>query len=159
MIVLAIDPGNIQSAYVLWDGVNILNKGIAGNEEVRRVVRENAALGFPPTLAIEQIKSYGMSVGESIFETCVWTGRFMQTWIDQDNEKNLVRIPRTQVKVHLCQSARAKDGNVRQALIDRFGAPGTKKSQGVTYGVSKDIWAALAVAVCAHDRLTAGMAA
>ena len=59
-----------------------------------------------------------------------------------------------QIKVHLCESARAKDGNVRQALIDRIGAQGTKKKPGPTYGVSKDVWAALAVAVCAHDTLS-----
>lgn len=41
---------------------------------------------------------------------------------------------------------------MRQALIDRFGAPSTKKAPGLLYGVSSHMWAALALAVCAHDR-------
>ena len=154
MTILAIDPGNVQSAYVMWDGARIHAKGIDANERVRELIYEAAIRLCPPTLAIEQIKSYGMAVGESIFETCVWTGRFMQTWIAELGEENLVRIPRQQIKVHLCQSARAKDGNVRQALIDRIGAQGKKSKPGPTYGVSKDVWAALAVAVCAHDTLS-----
>ena len=42
---------------------------------------------------------------------------------------------------------RAKDGNVRQALIDLIGEQGTKKNKGPTYGISSHSWAALAVAV------------
>lgn len=156
MTVLAIDPGNIQSAFVLWDGEHILDKGDLPNEEIRLIIKRSGNLICPPVLAIEQIKSYGMSVGESIFETCVWTGRFMQTWIDA-GENDLVRIPRLEVKVHLCKSARANDGNVRQALIDRIGEPGRKKAPGPTYGCSGDIWAALAVGVTVHDRITVGV--
>jgi hypothetical protein len=48
---------------------------------------------------------------------------------------------------------RAKDQNIRQALIDRLGPPGTKKNPGPTYGVTSHMWSALAVAVTAHDKL------
>ncbi|MBV8782506.1 MAG: hypothetical protein JO353_14005, partial [Phycisphaerae bacterium] len=52
---------------------------------------------------------------------------------------------------------RAKDGNIRQALIDRFGptkerAIGKKKSPGPLYGMSGDCWSALAVAVTYADQ-------
>jgi len=60
------------------------------------------------------------------------------------------------VKLHLCGSARAKDTNIRQALIDRYGgsaAIGKKAAPGPLYGVSKDVWSALAVAVTAADTL------
>jgi hypothetical protein len=56
------------------------------------------------------------------------------------------------VKLHLCNSPRAKDGNVRQALIDRVGPQGTKKGQGPTYGIKSHEWAALAVAVYGWDK-------
>ena len=47
---------------------------------------------------------------------------------------------------------KAKDSNIRQALIDRFGPVGTKKNPGWFYGVSKDVWAAIAVGgVTFHD--------
>ncbi len=43
--------------------------------------------------------------------------------------------------------------NIRQALIDRFGPPGKKKAPGATYGLSGDMWSALAVAVTFTDKL------
>ena len=55
------------------------------------------------------------------------------------------------MKLTLCGDARAKDPNIRAALIDRWGgskaaAVGTKKSPGPLYGFKSDMWAALAVA-------------
>ena len=61
-------------------------------------------------------------------------------------------VLRRDVKLHVCQSPRAKDANVRQALLDRFGPPGTKKAPGTTYGITKDTWQALAVAVTWDDK-------
>jgi len=60
-------------------------------------------------------------------------------------------VPRRDVKMHLCSSVRAKDGNIRQALIDRFGADGTKRKPVPLAGISQHRWAALAVAVTAFD--------
>jgi len=102
-------------------------------------------------LVIEQIRSYGMAVGAEVFDTCVWTGRFIQAWGGPHT-----MVPRIDVKMHLCKSPRAKDTNVRQALIDRFGpgkdkAIGTKKNPGPLYGFKRDMWAALGVAVTYWD--------
>jgi hypothetical protein len=87
-------------------------------------------------------------VGAEVFETCVWIGRFMEAY----GAEHVHRITRGQIKTHLCHSMRAKDANIRQALIDRFGKPGTKRYPGALYGVSGDLWAALAVAVTWWDR-------
>lgn len=150
--ILAIDPGNEQSAYVIFDGVDILRFGIMANEELLSLLTD---LGDPFVsdgylLAIEMIASYGMPVGGSVFETCVWIGRFIQKW---SNYGPSVTIKRLEVKLHICHDSKAKDANIRQALLDRFGKPGTKKHPGKTYGISKDIWAALAVAVTVHEQL------
>lgn len=148
--VLAIDPGDKQSAFCLYNGTSILDFGILPNEQViERMEWWTSRYAPCPDLAIEMIASYGMAVGANVFETCVWIGRFMQAW---DLRSPVTRVKRGEVKMHLCQSMRAKDGNIRQALIDRFGPPGTKKQQGVTYGISKDVWAALAVAVTYLDK-------
>jgi hypothetical protein len=58
---------------------------------------------------------------------------------------------RRDVKLSLCGSARAKDGNIRTALIDLHGgkeaAIGRKKTPGPLWGVHADVWAALALAI------------
>lgn len=156
MKILSIDPGSAQSAYVIWDGSRLGNREILPNGTMQCLVAGCAELGNVDVIAIEKIASYGMSVGAEVFETCVWTGRFMQSWLDWQETSTLIRIPRIDVKVHLCKVGNAKDSNIRQALIDRLGAPGTKKAPGVTFGVSKDIWAALAVGVTVFDRIQCG---
>lgn len=139
--ILALDPGTTHTAYVLFDGDTecILSKGIVSNDVMRDMLA-NCALNYERA-AIEMIASYGMAVGREVFETCVWIGRFIE------NIKTPYRLVyRKDVKLHLCNSPRAKDANVRQALIDKYGLPGTKKNQGKLYGVSSHLWAALAVA-------------
>jgi hypothetical protein len=148
MNLLAIDPGPQQSAWLEWDGCRIYRMGITSNEGVLSICRMHD-IGRNPILAIEQIASYGMPVGAEVFETCVWTGRFLQAC----EHSKILRIPRKEVCAHLCNTPHAKDPNIRQAVIDRLGRPGTKKLPGATYGVCKDLWSAVAVALTASDRL------
>lgn len=99
-------------------------------------------------MIIEMIASYGMPVGAEVFDTCVWIGRFIQARQCSQFEY----IYRKEEKMNLCQTMRAKDSNIRQALIDRFGVVGTKKNQGFFYGFKKDVWAAFAVGVTYLDK-------
>lgn len=151
MKVLAIDPGPKESALVIWDGKGILAKGKQPNETVLSSVKElgNSAAD---ALIVEQIKSYGMSVSDSIFDTVYWSGRFVQAWADTSC-KFFDRVPRMAVKMHLCGQAKAKDANIRQALIDRFepGLNSKERPKGILKGVTKDEWAALALAVYWND--------
>jgi len=143
-MIIAIDPGNEQSAYVMWDGVKIWGCAIEPNWMVSQVIKKEA---YNATrCVIEMIASYGMPVGKEVFETCVWIGRFAECSF----AFNL--LYRKDVKMHLCNSMRAKDSNIRQALIDRFGAPGTKKNPGLTYGLKKDLWSAFATGVTWVDQ-------
>ena len=152
MKVFAIDPGTTQSAWVLWDmeAAQILNMGIHLNENMPDIIQRNAKDAL---LAVEMIASYGMPVGKEVFETCVWIGRFVHAYSPGAMDHSRFYVYRLEVKSCLCHSAKAKDANVRQALIDLFGAPGTKKCPGKLYGVSKDIWSAVAVAVTYSDKL------
>jgi hypothetical protein len=143
---MAIDPGNKVSAYVIWAGKEIGDMDIKDNDDLLDMLR--GMLCHAEFLVVEQIKSYGMAVGDTIFDTVFWSGRFVQAWPGQWN-----MMPRMDVKMHLCHSSRAKDSNIRQALIDRFGEPGTKKSPGLTYGLKKDLWAAFALAVTSYDKI------
>lgn len=147
---LGIDPGNVESAYALVDEeCRPVHAGKVDNYQLR------SALDLPAfradVTAIEMVASYGMPVGADVFETCVWIGRF----IEQRPGARLVY--RRDVKLHHCHSAKAKDSNITQALIDRFasGAPnrgkGTKAEPGWFYGFRADIWQAYALAVYIAD--------
>jgi hypothetical protein len=146
--VLAIDPGPIDSAWVIWDGMKIDDHGKCPNGEIISLLSDREDFSDPcHIVAIEMIASYGMPVGKEVFETCVWIGRFQQTAENRGMPVEL--IPRREVKLHLCNSVRAKDANVRQALIDKVGPQGKKASPGPTYGIKADEWAALGLAVTA----------
>jgi hypothetical protein len=162
-VVMAIDPGSLESAYVVWDGKTIISHGKEPNPDVKAVIGGAAFDGA--VIVIEQIKHYGtgMPAGNDVFETCVWTGRFIEA-CGEDN-----RIARKTVCAHICRNATAKDANIRQALIDRLGPPHTKETytplstrgrplkprertvDGPTAGITKDCWSALALALTWWD--------
>ncbi|MFH0981899.1 MAG: hypothetical protein V2A79_10200 [Planctomycetota bacterium] len=154
MRIIAIDPGTEKSAMLIYTVETAVpwRCKIVSNEQVLREIT-----GIADMLAIEIIESFGMPVGRETFDTVLWTGRFIQKWCDKGfAESSVCHLSRRAVKMHLCHSMQAKDSNVRQVLIDRFGpgkekAVGTKKSPGPLYGIKKDIWSALAVAVTAAD--------
>jgi hypothetical protein len=146
--VIGIDPGPEQSAFVMFDGKTVTAHGILPNKELEA----QPTLWKQKHIFCEMIASYGMAVGASVFETCVWIGRFMSQAFSSSG-RDLHRVFRKDIKLHLCNSPRAKDGNVRQALIDRLGPQGTKKAPGPTFGIKSHEWAALAVAVYGWDQL------
>ena len=58
---------------------------------------------------------------------------------------NFHLVGRRDVNLFWCNSAWAKDSNVRQALIYHYEGR-DKKNPGATYGVSAHFWSALAIA-------------
>ena len=147
-MIIAIDPGTVQSACVEWDGTKIHAADIWPNGLlVSKLSNESR---FEPMLYIEMVASYGMPVGKEIFETCVWIGRFYQEWT-RATLTDPILVYRKDIKVYHCGSVKAKDSNIRQALIDKYGPPGVKTNPGVTYGLKKDLWAAFAIATYASE--------
>jgi hypothetical protein len=154
-VILAIDPGNIESGYVILnDDLSVRRKGKVINEEMLNIIK-SACYYKKVDVAIEMVASYGMAVGSTVFDTCVWIGRFVEKANQWNTE--VTYIYRKDEKMNLCGSMKAKDSNIVQALIDRF-APntpnkgkGTKKEPGWFYGFKKDIWQAYAVGVTYHD--------
>lgn len=151
--VLAVDPGPDDSGWVLWDGITVQRFGTSGNAALLCDVSELLPRAGD-TLVLEEIASYGMPVGREVFQTVRWAGRFEQRAVDKG--RSVCYVLRRTVKLHLCGEMRAKDGHIRQALIDRFGgkdkAIGKKHSPGPLYGVTGDCWQALALAVTFWDQ-------
>ena len=147
--IFAIDPGNTESGFALiaMPEFRLLDFGKVKNEVLLEML-ENERV-YPDAFAIEMVASYGMPVGKDVFETCVWIGRFIQA---AKNHKYTF-IYRKEEKLCLCGSLKAKDSNIRQALIDRYAkhdfknGKGVKKNPDTFYGVSKDAWQAIAVGV------------
>lgn len=164
MRILAIDPGNTESAYALIDTrtkrpveIDKIPNHDLLNDRLPRI-RDHHGIGV---VAIEMVASYGMPVGREVFETCVWIGRFWQANIAATHLPVLL-VYRRDVKLHHCHTSKAKDSNITQALIDRFAlnvpsrGKGTKADPGWFYGFRADIWQAYALAVYVADRVDAG---
>lgn len=146
-MILAIDPGPENSAWLAWDG-KVRDKGVIHKSEFHTAFWKWSVMGPNPSLiAIEMVACYGMPVGKEVFETCLQIGRIMEIC----HPKPVRLVFRKDIKLHLCGSARAKDSNIRQALIDRVGPQGKKASPGPTYGLAKHDWAALAIALYVAD--------
>ena len=128
MKVFAIDPGPTKSGWCLIEDGAPTDWGWSKNLNLGASVRKFVEYDKNPWshVVIEDVGNYGMAVGRDTFETVKWIGRF-----DPFNVATM--IPRPTIKTHLCGVASAKDSNVRQALIDRFGgdevAVGGKKCQ------------------------------
>lgn len=161
MTILALDPGNTQTGYAVLEmpEFRLIKFGKADNSPLLTLVANSDILYDVDAVAIEMVASYGMAVGREVFETCVWIGRFHQA----ADHPNTHYVYRKEEKEILCGSLRAKDGNIRQALIDRYArhdlknGKGTKANPDVFYGVSKDVWAAIAVGVTYYELTKVGV--
>ena len=157
MNLLAIDPGNTESAYCLIDMSTRrpVQFGKVANDDLLELL-DDERTDFV-ACCIEMVASYGMAVGADVFETCVWIGRFAQRLFDRAHHPEFVK--RHPIKIHLCHSAKANDSNIKTALVDRFapGVPnhgkGSKAQPGWFYGFAADVWAAYALAVYQADAM------
>jgi hypothetical protein len=151
MKILAIDAGNTYSgvAIVELPEFRLVWFDKLPNEEIYDSIKNYKI----DEVALEMVACYGMPVGRDVFETCVWIGRF----IEQLKDKKISFVYRKDEKMCLCGSLKAKDSNIRQALINRYAkhdfktGKGTKKNPDVFYGVANDVWQAIAVAVTHYE--------
>lgn len=158
MRILAIDPGPIESAYVVIDADDCrpIDFGKIENPRMLATIQARAIDWDIEHSAIEMVASYGMAVGAEVFDTCVWIGRF-SAYVAGWTLTTPGLVKRLPVKLHHCHDSKAKDSNITQALVDRFahGQPnhgkGAKTAPGWFYGFHKDIWQAYALAVYVAD--------
>lgn len=174
--ILAIDPGETKSGYIYLNRQtsNPEEHGIIPNKQLLDKIYM-LSISKDCSVACEMIASYGMPVGKTTFNTVLAIGRFQEAALHYGTIFDLVY--RKDVKTHICGSMKAKDSNIRQALIDRYGgekAIGGKKCQkckgktwvgrgriecpecngngfyippGPLYGITSHVWSALAIGV------------
>lgn len=151
MKILAIDPGNVLSGWCLIDDETLkpLSFNKSENHLLLDLLNRDEPLWPIDTIVIERVASYGMAVGKEVFQTCEWIGRFAQK--AEDLGIPVDYLYRRQEKLHICGDSKAKDSNIRQALIDRFAehdlknGKGTKDNPDWFYGFRADIWSAYSV--------------
>ena len=150
--VFAIDPGTTESGFVLFDSVErrVIEKGIVKNEEL--LLRSTWV--DCDIVCIENVASYGMAVGQTTFTTVIWIGRYIQYAVSNGIDYKLL-FKKVDINPAICFTNKAKDANIRQAIIDMFPATGggkvpqvgNKKEPGPLFGVTSHMFAALAVAL------------
>lgn len=151
-MVIAIDPGNRETGYAIMDMEFIKEFGILQNDDMLAKLKCVFTGAHCTHLYFEMVACYGMPVGASVFDTCVWIGRFVQ--IAKDRHFGVTPVYRKDVKNHLCnRMQKATDANIRQAILDIYPQTGggkvpqigIKKQPGPLFGVSKHVWPAIAV--------------
>tara|TARA_R110000824_G_scaffold13467_6_gene58642 strand:- start:7349 stop:7897 length:549 start_codon:yes stop_codon:yes gene_type:complete len=156
--ILAIDPGPIISGYVEYDCVEQkpTTSGLMPNPKLRNLLKKSKF----PAMVYEKLQGMGMMPSKETFTTCEEVGRMIECFNGE-----VIPLTRHQVKLLICGTMRAKDANIRAAIIDMYGggkaeAIGNKKSQGPLYGVKSHAWQALALVKAlerkTHDDRAAG---
>lgn len=160
MIIFGIDPGTVESGYVLFnsDNMQVVESGVVGNEELLQM----SSWDNSDIVCIEMVASYGQAVGQTTFETVLWIGRFVQMSVLKNKDYKLL-YKKKDINPTLCFSSNVKDTHIRQAILDMFPATGggsipqkgTKAQPGPLYGVSSHAISALAVALtyCIQNKL------
>lgn len=119
--------------------------GKISNEELLVIVKKEDY----GKLVYEAFASYGMAIGQSTIKSIEWNGRFIQCAVDRGIP--VFPIFRKDEKINLCGSMKAKDANIRQALIDRFAkhdfknGKGTKDEPDWFFGFRADVWSSYAI--------------
>jgi len=160
LIVLAIDPGPRESAYVyVASGTyNVLDKGKFENEVVRKIILD----GLHDRCVIEECIARKWA-GRDISDTAFEAGRFAEcSCVDS----GFTLISRSKVRGHLTTEKRGGDGIMIQELIKKFepdiysnwksGEISHAKmiieaKKGFFNGFKGDVWQALALAVTFID--------
>ena len=158
--VLSIDTGTkisgfVQTNHFAGEPPEIAEFGVLMNEDMTIHIRDLAL----DAIVMENFQCMGMPVGISTFNSAIWLGRFIEQFqmVIENHKPELVWLMhRSAVKMEICGTTRAKDANVRQAIIDCYTKNlgggkcpqiGTTKDKGPLFGIGTHVWSALALAI------------
>ena len=111
---IGLDPGTTKTGWVVFDPKEeaVLHAGHDPNDFIMDLLD---TCGPGDKVFMECFAAQGMPLGESSIETVRWEGRFIER-----ARTEVCRISRREIKVLICNSSRAKDANIRQALVDLY---------------------------------------
>lgn len=132
-VIICFDPGNGLTGWCVYSVEDkiLFYKNKESNLEVIKKFKEFFQKYDVLQVGIEYPSSYGMSVGQSLYDTCTFVGILIQ--ISKDNNVNPELVFRKSVKMFLCNSVRAKDAEVNLRVREYFGEDNTIKSPNVFY--------------------------
>lgn len=155
--IIAIDVGTAQTAYTVMNKeYRIIESDIVPNETLLDIIKQNRQ--DVKTLVYEEFASYGMPIGKTTMESIKWNGRFIQHALHH-GYCHIVPMLRKDVKMNLCQTMKAKDSNIRIALVDRYAThdfkngKGTKNNPDTLYGFRADMYSSLAIGTTYYDKV------
>lgn len=162
-MILALDPGTTKTAHLTLEPHtnSILGKGILPNTDLRSLLYAWNNDPRYSVLAIEGMQSFGANIGRTVLDTCVWIGRFLEA----SKGRQVWPVFRPQVLIHHTGKMKGGDGAIRTAMIHRYGNSRSKLLQKGTsirdktcplFGVTADVWSALAIASYVSDKLRKG---
>ena len=103
MKILGIDPGTKESGWcICYSDGNIDACGVSPNEQLIYGLATMSA----DILAVEVFEARGMPIGNESIETILFTGALLHEW--ESKIGKAIRIKRSQVKLYLCGSSRAR---------------------------------------------------
>jgi hypothetical protein len=152
-MIIGIDPGTEESGFVAYDFERrkLFDSGTLINECIVSTVP--SMLKYIPyamketrcMLSIEMPENFGMVVGYHVFETLFFIGRLYQKILDHSIPRESIhRITRGNIKYAVIGKRGCKDGDIRQAMINRYGD--TLKKTAKTYKLKGHEWQAFAAA-------------
>ena len=138
-MIFAIDPGPKISTWVKYGDHTI--HGIGRDVRNETILENIPKIDVP--IIVEDIENMGQTVGESIFKTARWSGRFEERAFRAGVDLHFLK--RTSIKLHLCGNRNANGKLVTVALKERF-------TSAELQGIADHAYSALAVAVTWEDQ-------
>lgn len=155
--ILGIDPGSQFSAWIIYQpGMKPIFNGFGKepNDEVCKRIESTKDLW--EILVIEKVATYINPYAKSgglsgdVIDTAIVIGRFQQ--VANYCKKESILMTRRAITTTVTGLSKCGDKEVRAALIKRFGEQGTLNNPGPCYGISSDIWSALACSAAYIDK-------
>lgn len=157
MRLLACDPGNEQSAFVLFDSIKFVpvGKWLLPNDQCRArmgdIDADHLVIELTPLYTLKTTGGHAYTPNQLAL-TAFESGRFAERWMMLSGNESTM-FSRMDVKKHLLGRANGNDSQIRNAILDHYGgtrksAVGIKAKPGPLYGFRADMYAALAVAIC-----------